>query len=621
MAKRSHDRAAVCDGCLGKMRSIPARHKELHSNINSYVMEKTFIDLVTMSRSVAGNRYLLTVEDGFSRYVCCYPLPNKEAQTIARILAYEHFPRYGLTKQVHSDQGLEFVNQIWAGVCKLLQINHTLTPPYNPSSNIVERAHRTLGTIWRSQTDQDFLAHWDQLAQLSCFAYNSAVHSAIGFAPYKVFFGRDPIIPLDLIFPLPDEGGNANGVAGYFQELQTRYQNMFDIMRSNQAKTILRRSHLYKPDRATPIVVGTKVWYWSPRIYGPATRKLTSSFRGPYIVVRRIAPSLAVIRLVVNPQAKELTVSTDTLRIYHGGDIIFQREDVNQNTVEDDGDEFGEVLRIPPAFNTAPQPERDIEEGAPLPPSAETPLRDDRVERRTVPATYRVEPPDEFQFPPERVPEPDEQTGRTDPVAPGPEPEMEDLSDTARYPPELSDTPVNPPPAEASSEDGGEPPDQPDQVDLPSDTGSDEWAEWDEYPLPGRPPGDKQPPENRPQFEKKRKLKEKGEYTKKKQRGAADRAESGSEVDEDPLGLVQPSDPEDADYRPDRAAVGEGAANRRGRTRWFEPTCNQVTTSDQSPPKRQESDKRARSWVPPAIVHWWDQQFGRSKTDPLIVKL
>ena len=163
-----------------------------------------------MSRSVTGNRYLLTVEDGFSRYVCCYPLPNKEALIIARKLAYEHLPRYGLTKQVHSDQGLEFVNLIWAGVCKLLQINHTLTPPHNPSSNIMERAHRMLGTIWRSQTNQDILAHWDQLAQLSCFAYNSAVHSATGFAPYKVFFGRDPIIPLDLVFPLPDEEGSSN---------------------------------------------------------------------------------------------------------------------------------------------------------------------------------------------------------------------------------------------------------------------------------------------------------------------------------------------------------------------------------------------------------------------------
>ena len=137
-----------------------------------------------------------------------------------------------------------------------MQINHTLTPPNNPSSNIVERAHWTLGTIWRSQTNQDFLAYWDQLAQLSCFAYNSAVHSATGFAPYKVFFGRDPIIPLDLVFPLPDEGGSCSGVAGYCVELQTQFQDMFEAIRGNQAKTIFCRSHLYKPDRAAPLGEG-----------------------------------------------------------------------------------------------------------------------------------------------------------------------------------------------------------------------------------------------------------------------------------------------------------------------------------------------------------------------------
>ena len=120
--------------------------------------------------------------------------------------------------------------------------------------------------------------------------------------------------------------------------------------------------------------------------------------------------------------------------------------------------------------------------------------RDNRVERRQVPTAGGVDPPDEFQFPPERVPEPGDQTSRAYPVVSVPEPEIEDLSDTTPYPPDLSDTPMNPPPAEAGSEDGGE---SPDQADLPSDTGSDEWTKWDEYPLQSGPPGDEQPPENR----------------------------------------------------------------------------------------------------------------------------
>ena len=121
---------------------------------------------------------------------------------------------------------------------------------------------------------------------------------------------------------------------------------------------------------------------------------------------------------------------------------------------------------------------------------------------------------------------------------------------------------MNPPPAEASSEDGGE---LPDQVDLPSDTGSDEWTKWDEYPLQSGPPGDEQPPENRLQLEKKRKMKEKGEYTKKRRRGVSDTTESESGTNRYPLRLVQPSDQGDVNYRPYRAAARERTANRRGR--------------------------------------------------------
>ena len=215
------------------------------------------------------------------------------------------------------------------------------------------------------------------------------------------------------------------------------------------------------------------------------------------------------------------------------------------------------MLRIPPAFNTASPPEKDIEEGTPLPAPRENPLdqaeneaiqrRNDRVERRQIPESYRLDPPDEFQFPPKRVVEQSDQTGGADPVVPVPDPEMEDLSGTPPYPPDLSGTPPIPPPTEARSEDGSE---LPEQVEFPVDTGSDGWEGWDEYPLGGEQSGDEQSPEPRPQFEKKRKMKEKGEYTQKKQRGTADTTESESEVEEDLLGLSQPSDQHDASYRP-----------------------------------------------------------------------
>ena len=43
------------------------------------VLEKVFIDLVLMSETVRKNRYLLTVQDGLTRFASAYPICNKEA--------------------------------------------------------------------------------------------------------------------------------------------------------------------------------------------------------------------------------------------------------------------------------------------------------------------------------------------------------------------------------------------------------------------------------------------------------------------------------------------------------------------------------------------------------------
>ena len=68
-----------CDTWLTKERSMQVRTGEHVPSLTGYVGEKLYIDLVSMSDTVRGNRYLLTAEDCFSRYCQTYPIPNKEA--------------------------------------------------------------------------------------------------------------------------------------------------------------------------------------------------------------------------------------------------------------------------------------------------------------------------------------------------------------------------------------------------------------------------------------------------------------------------------------------------------------------------------------------------------------
>ena len=47
--------------------------------------KKVFIDLVILSETMTKNCYLLTVQDGFTRFASAYLIGNKEAGTVALI--------------------------------------------------------------------------------------------------------------------------------------------------------------------------------------------------------------------------------------------------------------------------------------------------------------------------------------------------------------------------------------------------------------------------------------------------------------------------------------------------------------------------------------------------------
>jgi hypothetical protein len=93
------------------------------------VREKVFINLVTLSETVKKNCYLLTVQDGFTRFAGAYPICNKEAGTVARVLIQEHFSVFGIPDQIHYANGREIMNQLQKELFQELKILHTKTPP------------------------------------------------------------------------------------------------------------------------------------------------------------------------------------------------------------------------------------------------------------------------------------------------------------------------------------------------------------------------------------------------------------------------------------------------------------------------------------------------------------
>ena len=85
--------------------------------------------------------------DHLTRFAILTPVPNKTAETIARVIIDRLISIFGPPETLHSDQGTEFENQIIHQLQTILGYQKTRTTPYRPQGNSVsERVHATMHT-------------------------------------------------------------------------------------------------------------------------------------------------------------------------------------------------------------------------------------------------------------------------------------------------------------------------------------------------------------------------------------------------------------------------------------------------------------------------------------------
>ena len=84
----------------------------------------------------------------FTKFVEAYPIPNMEAETVAKKLVNEYICRYGVMDQLHSDQGRQFESAVYQECMRLLGVHKTRSSSYHPQgSGQVERCNRTIKAL------------------------------------------------------------------------------------------------------------------------------------------------------------------------------------------------------------------------------------------------------------------------------------------------------------------------------------------------------------------------------------------------------------------------------------------------------------------------------------------
>ena len=173
-----------------------------------------------------------------------------------------------------------------------LRIKVTNTPVYNPSSNAVERFHQVLNNIVRTYTEGD----WSNVVAGAQLAYNTKVCEATNETPYRLFFGREAKLPLDIIVGLPEE--EERTVPEYIKEITRGTEEMYQKVRQHNKVIIWRNGYQFDDHTHEDAVPGAMVWWYYVTVKPGHPKKLTNFWRGPYVVVERPGKTLAVIKPV-----------------------------------------------------------------------------------------------------------------------------------------------------------------------------------------------------------------------------------------------------------------------------------------------------------------------------------
>ena len=193
----------TCATCATRI-STPRKNRAPLETIEvGYPMQVVTVDILgPLPKSAAGNSYVLVAADYFTKWVEACAIPNQEAITVARKLTDQMFCRFSPPDQLHSDQGKQFESELLKDICNIFRIKKTRTTPHHPQCDgQVERFNRTLLHML-STTVKEHPFDWEDQLPKVCMAYNTSVHSSTGHTPYFLMFGRQPRLPIDLVYPI-----------------------------------------------------------------------------------------------------------------------------------------------------------------------------------------------------------------------------------------------------------------------------------------------------------------------------------------------------------------------------------------------------------------------------------
>ena len=261
-----------CDRCMAAKQSLPQKRKLVITPVG-YPSQIIAVDVLEVPLNSNENKYLLVVQDYFTKWLEAHPMPDQKADRIVDVLT-KIFCRMGIPKELPSDQGRNFESLLIASLCYSFGVKKTHTSSYHPQEDgLVERSNSILLDMLRSYVDRRV----GKFLPLMLYAYNSSIQTSTKTTPFALIFGRDPGLSFEVSTEL---GLDPNSYESMLKRKLHRFERIVNdnlkIASENQ-----KRWYDQNATREPRFGVGDKIW-----LSIPCQSKLHPRWKGGWQVVK-----------------------------------------------------------------------------------------------------------------------------------------------------------------------------------------------------------------------------------------------------------------------------------------------------------------------------------------------
>ncbi|GFW22025.1 retrovirus-related Pol polyprotein from transposon opus [Trichonephila clavipes] len=172
-------------------------------------------------------KFILVISDHFTKWCELIPLRKASAQAIANALFDNYIARYGAPISLISDNGPQFISDVFEHLSHRLDIKHMKTVTYRPQANLTERVNRNLVQMIASFVEENH-ENWDQFLHEFAFALRTAVNETTNKTPAELFLGRKIITPFSKLINVTEDT----------KYVGRNIERLFDEARRNMRKSI-----------------------------------------------------------------------------------------------------------------------------------------------------------------------------------------------------------------------------------------------------------------------------------------------------------------------------------------------------------------------------------------------